>query len=101
MLRRNKLVPLAVVVLFLGTFALAQDPQPPQPMQWPTPPPQQQPQDAPNQPGNTVQVPNNQSGQAPSSENNGVYVFRANVQEVQLHATVVDDKHRFVNGLNK
>ncbi|MGH9524979.1 MAG: VWA domain-containing protein, partial [Terriglobales bacterium] len=58
-------------------------------------------QDSPNQPGNTVQLPNQQGGQAPASENNGVYVFKAYTQEVQLHATVVDDKHHVVNGLNK
>ena len=96
---RNKILPLAVFVLLLTAFAAAQDPQPPQPMQWPTPPPQAQ--DSPNQPGNTVQVPNQQQGQAPSSENNGVYVFKAYTQEVQLHATVVDDRHRVVNGLTK
>lgn len=57
-------------------------------------------QDAPNQPGNTVQVPAN-SGTSPQSEDNGVYVFKAQVEEVQLHATVVDDKHRIVTDLNK
>src|SRR4051794_20672263 len=38
-------------------------------------------------------------GQAPSSDNNGVYVFKKNVEEVQLHATVLDDKHRMVTDL--
>jgi VWFA-related protein len=47
--------------------------------------------------GNTVQVPN--QGQAPAREDNGVYVFRAQVQEVVLHATVVDEKHRIVTNL--
>ena len=40
-------------------------------------------------------------GQAPSSENDGVFVFRKQVEEVQLHATVVDDKHRMVTDLAK
>ncbi len=40
-----------------------------------------------------------QEGQAPSSDNNGVYVFRKQVEEVQLHATVLDDKHRMVTDL--
>lgn len=97
---RNKIVLLLLFVMCLATFAVAQDPQPPQPMQWPTPPPQTQ--DAPNQPGNTVQVPAQQGqGQSPSSENNGVYVFRAYSREVLLRATVVDDKHHMVNGLNQ
>ncbi len=60
------------------------------------------PGDAPNQPGNTVQIPARpQEGQEPSSEQNGVYVFRKRVEEVVLHATVIDDKHRLVTGLNK
>ena len=67
---------------------------PPQP-----PPPAPQPA-APNQPGNTVRVPP-QQGQAPSREDNGVYVFRAQVQEVVLHATVVDEKHRLVTDLTR
>jgi Ca-activated chloride channel homolog len=40
-------------------------------------------------------------GQAPNSENNGVFVFRKQVEEVQLHATVLDDKHRMVTDLAK
>jgi Ca-activated chloride channel family protein len=109
--QRNKLGFLTVLLLALATFSAAQnpqqsappsnDPQPPQAM--PAPPQAQQapPQDSPNQPGNTIQVPAGQSGQAPSGETNGVYVFKAYSQEVQLHATVVDDKHHVVNGLNK
>ncbi len=45
--------------------------------------------------------PAQQQGQAPNSENNGVFVFRKNVEEVQLHATVLDDKHRMVTDLAK
>jgi len=63
-----------------------------------TPPAQAQPQQ-PRQPGNTVQVP--QQGQAPSREDNGVFVFKKQVEEVVLHATVVDDKHRLVTGLSR
>ncbi len=60
------------------------------------------PGDAPNQPGNTVQIPRNtQQGQSPSEEQNGVYVFRKQVEEVVLHATVIDDKHRLVTGLTR
>jgi Ca-activated chloride channel homolog len=40
-------------------------------------------------------------GTAPEREDNGQYVFTTTVQEVQLHATVVDDKHRFVTDLQK
>ena len=61
------------------------------------------PGDAPNQPGNTVQVPANapQQGQAPSREEGGVYVFKKQVEEVVLHATVIDDKHRLVTSLTR
>jgi Ca-activated chloride channel homolog len=52
-----------------------------------------------NQPG-AAQQPATQ-GQAPQREDNGAYVFTTTVQEVQLHATVVDDKHRFVTDLDK
>ncbi len=53
---------------------------------------------APNQPGDTVQVP---AGQAPESQKNDVYVFKKEVDEVTLHATVVDDHFRPITGLNK
>jgi len=50
--------------------------------------------------GGTSQQPADQ-GTAPEREDNGQYVFTTTVQEVQLHATVVDDKHRFVTDLDK
>lgn len=62
--------------------------------QSPAPPP------APNQPGDTVQVPA-QQGQAPSGEENNVYIFKKEVDEVTLHATVVDDHFHPVTGLQK
>lgn len=58
--------------------------------------------DAPNQPGDTVRVPaQNQQGQEPSRQEGGVYVFKKDVDEVQLFATVVDDRHRLVTGLTR
>ena len=63
-----------------------------------TPPPA----NPPNQPGDTVQVPASPSGgQAPSGEVNGVYVFKKQVEEVILHATVVDDHYRLVTNLQR
>ncbi len=53
---------------------------------------------APNQPGDTIQVP---AGQAPESEKNDVYIFKKEVDEVTLHATVVDDHFRPITGLTK
>jgi Ca-activated chloride channel homolog len=54
-----------------------------------------------SQPPANNQAGQQQQGQAPNSENNGVFVFRKQVEEVQLHATVLDDKHRMVTDLAK
>jgi len=54
---------------------------------------------APNQPGNTVQVP--QQGEAPATQQGDVFVFRKQVDEVTLHATVVDDHNRLITNLAK
>ncbi len=59
----------------------------------------QQPAQAPNQPGDTVRVP--AQPQEPARNDSGVFVFKKDVEEVVLHATVVDDKQRFVTGLNR
>jgi len=41
------------------------------------------------------------AAQAPASEDSGVFVFKKEVEEVVLHATVIDDKQRFVMNLEK
>jgi len=41
------------------------------------------------------------SAQNPDSSDNGVFVFRKDVEEVVLHATVVDDKQHIVTSLDK
>ena len=75
--------------------AAGQNPQPNPQTQEEAPPPA----NAPNQPGDTVQVP--QQGQPPSSQNNDVFVFKKEVDEVTLHATVVDDHFRPITSLTK
>ena len=40
-------------------------------------------------------------GQTPQSSDSGVFVFKTQVEEVVLHATVVDDKQRMVTGLDR
>jgi Ca-activated chloride channel homolog len=40
-------------------------------------------------------------GQAPQADDAGVFVFRKQVEEVVLHATVIDDKQRIVTTLDK
>jgi VWFA-related protein len=49
---------------------------------------------APNQPGNTAQVP--AQGEAPSAKSGDLYVFKKEVDEVALHATVVDANNRLI-----
>ena len=56
---------------------------------------------APNQPGDTVQVPAKPEGEAPDAKSGDVFVFRKEVDEVTLHATVVDDKNRLVTQLTR
>jgi Ca-activated chloride channel family protein len=41
------------------------------------------------------------SGQGPEGSDSGVFVFRKQVEEVVLHATVVDDKQRIITNLAK
>ncbi|MBZ5566398.1 MAG: VWA domain-containing protein [Acidobacteriia bacterium] len=103
MLPRNKLL-LVLVSLVALSVCLAAQSSPPSP----GPPAGQQPVaeplpgDAPNQPGNAAQAPaKGQQGQEPAREDNGVFVFKKQVEEVVLHATVVDDKRRLVTGLTK
>jgi Ca-activated chloride channel family protein len=117
---RNKSVFLVAVILLAATWVSAQNSAPAsqappsavtqQPSGAPSQAPQQPtagqdqqgespaPAPAPNQPGDTVQVP---PGQAPSGQSNDVYIFKKEVDEVTLHATVVDDHFRPITGLTK
>lgn len=110
MLLRNKFLLVLVSLVVLSAYLGAQTSS--YPNQSPAQPsqssgqqpgiPEPMPGDAPNQPGNTVQVPSGrQAGQEPSRQENGTYVFTAKVEEVALHATVIDDKHRLVTGLTR
>ncbi|MGH9530087.1 MAG: VWA domain-containing protein [Terriglobales bacterium] len=63
----------------------AQSTQPTQPTQSTTPVPDQ------TQP----------AGTPPASNDNGVFVFKTEVEEVVLHATVVDDKMRLITDLDR
>ncbi len=90
-----------VLTVALGSciFALAQDPDigPPR---TPQPPPSiQQSQPASDQPAQ----PGQQPAIAPegSADDSGRFVFRKEVQEVVLHATVVDETGRLVTGLSR
>ena len=66
----------------------------------PSPPPQQTPSTpSPSAPAGKDAPPD--AGQSPDSGDSGVFVFRTKVEEVVLHATVVDDKQRIVTNLDK
>jgi Ca-activated chloride channel homolog len=49
-----------------------------------------------------VNTPPQQEGQAPSdTSDTGAFVFRKEVEEVQLHATVLDEKQRLITNLDR
>jgi Ca-activated chloride channel homolog len=74
---------LLAVLLILATLTIGQNP---------TTPPSQNPTGAP---------PSTEEGQAPAEKSGDVFVFRKEVDEVTLHATVVDDKNRLVTNLDR
>jgi VWFA-related protein len=119
--RNNLNVLLTAIFLLFGTWSMGQTAPAQQPAPGITPPsapgvtqqtvpatgntapadqtPDQPIPQAPNQPGDTVQVPS--QGQAPTSQSGDVYVFRKEVDEVTLHATVVDQNNRLVTDLGR
>jgi Ca-activated chloride channel homolog len=74
---------LIAVLLFLGTLTVGQNS---------TPPSQQKPEPS---------APTTEQGQAPEGKSGDVFVFRKEVDEVTLHATVVDEKNRLVTTLDR
>ena len=114
---RNNCSPVLFALIFLvGSWLAAQTAAPAPQQNSGTPATQQQsgepapqqgaqpqeptPAPAPNQPGDTVQVPTPQ-GQAPAAQHDDVYIFKKEVDEVTLHATVVDDHFRPITTLGK
>ncbi len=92
---RNSLRLILVLFLLRCVVVEAQSNAPPQ-----APPRSSQPAATPSQ---TEAPPPDQkpsSGQEPGTEPGG-FVFHADVQEVVLHATVIDDKQRMVTNLDK
>jgi Ca-activated chloride channel homolog len=88
---RNNCVPASLIALFFFCIAAgAQDTTPQNPSQS-APAAQSQPSPAPAQ----------DQGQPPQSNDSGVFVFKTQVEEVVLHATVVDEKQRMVTGLDR
>ena len=121
-LRNNRvLILLFTFILFsFGTVALGAGPQNPAPAQQPAAIPTDQGQQGPPQqppppihpapqPAQTQPAPSNNQGQQPPADQGpppdqgegGGFVFKAEVQEVTLHATVVDEKQRLITNLDK
>src|SRR5882724_8780752 len=91
-LRNSRVAPRLILFLFLLSLAVgAQNTTPPD-----APPRSSQP--APNQPPAETPPPGQQT---PQSQEPGGFVFHADVQEVLLHATVIDDKQRMISNLDK
>jgi VWFA-related protein len=102
MRRRNRYL-LFALLLLLSTQFLAQSGETP-PEQKP-PANSASPSTTPVPASGAVTAPGGQvappaAGQAPDTDS-GVFVFRKQVEEVVLHATVIDDKQRFVTNLDK
>jgi VWFA-related protein len=90
-----------IAVFFLGTCAGAQQPaqqNPPSdstPPQSPAPPAQSPPAPAPQNPPVSAEPPQT------DTNDSGVFVFRKEVEEVVVHATVVDEKQRMITDLER
>jgi Ca-activated chloride channel family protein len=56
---------------------------------------------APSQPKPPASTPSADQGQVPVEKNGDVYVIRKEVDEVTLHATVVDDKNHLITNLDR
>jgi Ca-activated chloride channel homolog len=95
------LLPLLVLCLSVWTWAQAAPNTAPPPSSTPPAPPPSQAQPQTQQGGATAGQQGQQQPGNPEGENNGVYVFRARVEEVVLHATVYDDHDHMVTNLDK
>ena len=91
-LRNSRVAPRLILFLFLLSLAVgAQNTTPPE-----APPRSSQP--APSQVPAETPPPGQET---PQSQEPGGFVFHADVQEVLLHATVIDDKQRMISNLDK
>ena len=90
-----------VLGLSLWTWAQAAPNTAPPPSSTPPAPPASQAQPPTQQGGASAGQQGQQQPGNPEGENNGVYVFRARVEEVVLHATVYDDHDHMVTNLDK
>src|SRR5690348_2640875 len=98
---RYLLLPLLVLGLSLWAWGQAAPNTAPPPSSTPPAPPPSPVQPQTQQGGATAGQQGQQQPGNPEGENNGVYVFRARVEEVVLHATVYDDHDHMVTNLDK
>jgi Ca-activated chloride channel homolog len=111
MRRRNNIPPLLVFLVTISLLAAAQtapsgqappaDPANPTAGVKPQSPPAQPPDGSTPPASPPGQAGASGAGQSPDSSESGVFVFRKQVEEVVLHATVVDDKQRIVTNLER
>jgi Ca-activated chloride channel family protein len=95
LLRNSRVLPRPILFLFLLSLAVgAQNTAAPE-----APPRSSQP--APSQPQSVTPPPAQETPKEQPATEPGGFVFHADVQEVLLHATVIDDKQRMITNLDK
>jgi Ca-activated chloride channel homolog len=107
-LRASSLCQFAFTLLVVFPFSLAfgQGSEPPALPPRSTPPPTatqgvQQPASSPQQPQNQEPNPQQPVVGVPADDQSGMFVFKKQVEEVVLHATVVDEQQHLVTGLDR
>jgi Ca-activated chloride channel family protein len=112
MRRRNSSVPLLILFFLIilltanaptasGTPPVEPSVQPSSQAATPSSPPVQAPGDATRPSAPAAQAGSGSAPQVPASEDSGVFVFKKEVEEVVLHATVIDEKQGLVMNLEK
>jgi VWFA-related protein len=98
LLRNSRLLLSRLLLLFLVVPSVAQNATPGEafPSAVPSPPPAK-----PASPPGQDSSPRGQSGQSSGDEQEGSFLFHKEVDEVVLHATVVDDKQRIITSLDR
>jgi len=96
--RKSRFPLLLVTIMLLETWLAGQS----SPANAPLGPPLPERVNAQNSPSSSApQQEVSPAGQAPESEQGDVYVFKKEVEEVTLHATVVDEQNRLVTNLTR
>ena len=94
---RNKLFPLITALVVFSLAALGQTPAPAQQQ----PAQSTEPQMPPGRSQDSIQMQSGQQKPQEPTQQGDVFIFRAKVEEVVLHATVVDERGRLITTLNR